>query len=218
MDLRDLANLARSAGDAAFVTDCTGTVLAWNATAESLFGVTIRDALGRSCAELVQGEDLCGAYCGLDCAVQQRVRRGQPVASYDIRVITSNGKRWCSFGVLSARVTNSATYSLHLVRDIDRSKRFELVLREFLTHDSSDAPPDARRPSLSVSPAHTTKLSRRELQILRLVARGAATTEISRQLDISPTTVNNHIQHILHKLNAHTRLQAVRRAEHAGLI
>jgi DNA-binding CsgD family transcriptional regulator len=41
---------------------------------------------------------------------------------------------------------------------------------------------------------------------------------IAKQLQISPTTVNNHIQHILKKLNAHTRLEALRRAERAGLI
>ncbi|MBK9316554.1 MAG: response regulator transcription factor [Acidobacteria bacterium] len=34
----------------------------------------------------------------------------------------------------------------------------------------------------------------------------------------SPWMVNNHIQNILKKLNAHTRLEAVRRAEYAGLI
>ncbi|MCC6328799.1 MAG: response regulator transcription factor, partial [Acidobacteria bacterium] len=37
-------------------------------------------------------------------------------------------------------------------------------------------------------------------------------------LHISRNTVDNHIQHILKKLNAHSRLEAVRRAELSGLI
>jgi DNA-binding NarL/FixJ family response regulator len=56
------------------------------------------------------------------------------------------------------------------------------------------------------------------LEVLRLLAKGETTESIADQLSISRTTVNNHIQHILHKLNAHTRLEAIRRAEHAGLI
>ena len=42
--------------------------------------------------------------------------------------------------------------------------------------------------------------------------------QIADQLHISRTTVNNHIQRILRKLNAHSRLEALRRAEHARLI
>jgi DNA-binding NarL/FixJ family response regulator len=53
---------------------------------------------------------------------------------------------------------------------------------------------------------------------LKLLAKGRATEAIAKQLHISRTTVNNHVQHILNKLNAHTRLEAIRRAEHAGLI
>jgi DNA-binding NarL/FixJ family response regulator len=37
-------------------------------------------------------------------------------------------------------------------------------------------------------------------------------------LHISRTAVNNHVQHLMRKLGAHTRLEAVRRTEHAGLI
>jgi DNA-binding NarL/FixJ family response regulator len=50
------------------------------------------------------------------------------------------------------------------------------------------------------------------------LAKGVTTAAIAERLGISRTTVNNHVQHILHKLNAHSRLEAIRRAEHAGLI
>jgi len=61
-------------------------------------------------------------------------------------------------------------------------------------------------------------LTDRELEILRLLGKGSTTSEVADQLHISRTTVNNHVQHILRKLDAHTRLEAIRRAEHAGLI
>jgi len=66
--------------------------------------------------------------------------------------------------------------------------------------------------------ARETELTNRELEILRLLAKGGTTPSIAGQLHVSRTTVNNHVQHILRKLDAHTRLEAIRRAEHAGLI
>jgi DNA-binding NarL/FixJ family response regulator len=62
------------------------------------------------------------------------------------------------------------------------------------------------------------ELTDRELEILRLLGRGGTTSSIAAELHISRTTVNNHVQHILRKLDAHTRLEAIRRAEHARLI
>jgi DNA-binding NarL/FixJ family response regulator len=41
---------------------------------------------------------------------------------------------------------------------------------------------------------------------------------VADQLHLSRTTINNHVQHILRKLDAHSRLEAIRRAEHARLI
>jgi DNA-binding NarL/FixJ family response regulator len=70
----------------------------------------------------------------------------------------------------------------------------------------------------SRTPAQDTELSERELEVLRMLATGVTTANIAEQLHISRATVNNHIQHILRKLDAHTRLEAIRRAEHAGLI
>lgn len=62
------------------------------------------------------------------------------------------------------------------------------------------------------------ELTGREREILKLIAAGVKTTAIARQLSISRTTLNNHIQHILRKLDCHSRLEAIRRAERAGLL
>lgn len=52
-------------------------------------------------------------------------------------------------------------------------------------------------------------LSRREQEVLALLARGAGTERIAGELFISPTTVRNHIENILHKLRVHSRLEAI---------
>lgn len=53
-----------------------------------------------------------------------------------------------------------------------------------------------------------SRLSPRERDILREIARGASNKEIARTLSIAETTVKIHVQHILRKLNLTSRVQA----------
>jgi len=59
-------------------------------------------------------------------------------------------------------------------------------------------------------------LSERELEVLRLMARGASNQAIAEQLVITVGTVKSHINHILGKLEAHNRTEAVARARGSG--
>jgi LuxR family maltose regulon positive regulatory protein len=61
-------------------------------------------------------------------------------------------------------------------------------------------------------------LSERELQVLRLLACGATNRDIAEEFVISVGTVKSHINHILGKLEAHNRTEAVARARAAGLL
>lgn len=54
----------------------------------------------------------------------------------------------------------------------------------------------------------TTVLSRREREILTLVAKGLANAEIAKQLFVGPQTVKQHMHHIFRKLNVTNRTQA----------
>jgi two-component system NarL family response regulator len=53
-----------------------------------------------------------------------------------------------------------------------------------------------------------SQLSKREIEILRLMAEGKENKEIARDLYISPQTVKNHISNILRKLQIENRIQA----------
>jgi len=61
-------------------------------------------------------------------------------------------------------------------------------------------------------------LSAREIQVLQLVAGGNRNKEIAYHLTISEATVNAHVKHILEKLNATDRTQAVTVALRRGII
>jgi DNA-binding NarL/FixJ family response regulator len=60
------------------------------------------------------------------------------------------------------------------------------------------------RPQLPVP-----RLTERELQVLKLVARGMANRDIAGELFISENTVKNHVRNILEKLQLHSRMEAV---------
>src|SRR5262245_24339023 len=66
--------------------------------------------------------------------------------------------------------------------------------------------------------SHTDDLSRREREILLLLAEGRTEMEIAGGLVLSPKTVATHIQNVLRKLGVHSRTQAVAAAYRDGLV
>jgi DNA-binding NarL/FixJ family response regulator len=61
-------------------------------------------------------------------------------------------------------------------------------------------------------------LTRREVEVVRLVAVGQTNREIARELFLSPRTVDTHVQNIRTKLGCRSRADAARRATELGLV
>lgn len=62
------------------------------------------------------------------------------------------------------------------------------------------------------------EVSRRELEVLRLVAYGATSRKAAAALHIAPSTVQDHIRNLLGRLGLHRREDAVRWAVEQGLL
>jgi len=62
------------------------------------------------------------------------------------------------------------------------------------------------------------RLTEREMQVLKLVARGMNNRDIAKELFISENTVKNHVRNILEKLQIHSRMEAVMVAVREKLI
>ncbi len=206
----DGAALFAASADAVFVTDERDRVVLWNAAAERLLGVSAAHALGRACDAALAGAEVRdrraarrlselgalarrgGAVC--ECEVLLRRRSGPPVRA-TVAVVAVRGEEAGRFA------------TIHLVR----------------THEpdgARDGPSPARAngaarrggAAVHAGGAGAEHLTPREREILGRLGEGASTKEIARALRISVATVRTHVQHLLRKLGAHTRLEAVTRA------
>jgi PAS domain S-box-containing protein len=204
--------LARTA-DGVCAVGGDGRVVMWNRAAERILGYGGREVLGRACCEIFVGRDLSGnRLCYQGCHVRTLVGRGEPVQHFEMATRTKSGQPiWIDVSILvlpgSQRET---TTTVHLFRDVTAAHEIEALVRQRL---AAAVPAD---PSNGDTPA--AELTRRELQILRLMAAGSNTRVMAEGLHVSPATVRNHVQNILGKLAVHSRLEAAAYATRHGLL
>ncbi|WP_433441771.1 response regulator [Nonomuraea sp. CA-141351] len=74
-----------------------------------------------------------------------------------------------------------------------------------------------RRLAARSAPAEGPRLTERETEVLRLVAKGLTYKQIAERLVLSHRTVQNHVQNTLGKLQLHNRVELVRYAIERGL-
>ena len=105
----------------------------------------------------------------------------------------------------------------YLLKDAPREELYQAV--RFAAEGKSYLSPSvATRLTGSLRRPANASLSPREIDVLRLVARGASNKEIARQLHLSEATVKSHLLHIFTKLEVNDRTQAVTVAIQRGIV
>jgi DNA-binding NarL/FixJ family response regulator len=113
-----------------------------------------------------------------------------------------------------------------LLKDVTAERLFDAV-RVIAAGEALLAPTVTRRligefarlrPRLPQQPDLLRMLTRRETEVLRLVAEGLSNLEIAERLVVSDETIKTHVSRILAKLGLHDRAQAVVAAYETGLV
>jgi len=126
----------------------------------------------------------------------------------ELPVVLVSGERTESFDRVGGLLIGADDY---IVKPFDPD---EVIAR---TRRLLDRPQGPKRRRRTDSEANVGSLTRRELQVLRLLAEGLGQPAIARELVITPKTVSTHIQRILAKLGVHNQAQAVAAAYRLGL-
>lgn len=124
-----------------------------------------------------------------------------------IGIIFVSGERTEPFDRVAGLLIGADDYVTKPVAPEELAARAEAVVRRV---------PSAGAANVSSSPLRG--LTRRELEVLRLLADGLRQSAIAERLVISPRTVATHIEHILEKLGAHSRAEAVALAYREDLL
>jgi DNA-binding NarL/FixJ family response regulator len=114
-----------------------------------------------------------------------------------------------------------------LVKDVP-PEQLVAAIRSVASGDSLLAPSVTRRliqefvrrppEALRTPPPELSRLTSREVEVLRMMARGRSNAEIATEFFVSETTVKTHVAHVLAKLGLRDRVQAVVFAYESGVV
>ena len=209
--------------DGVFAVDAEQRITFWSPTAQQLMGYEASEVLGLRCHEVIGGRDARNhRFCRRKCPIVESALRGRATPNYDVRVQTKEGcEAWINVSTLVVGGRRQGPLSVvHLVRDVTQRRRLEeraekamMVLKQYLMEDGAGEG-DSQEPSPTPQP----QLTRREHEVLRLLAAGLNTGQMAGSLGVSPITARNHITSLLTKLGVENRLQAVLYASHHRLV
>ena len=121
------------------------------------------------------------------------------------------------------QITDAIRKVMEGASPVDQEIASELLLR-LLDKRRREEPTSPHAPKDSVGGDHAAaapppaSLTRRELDVLRLVGRGYTNSQIARSLFVSVSTVKKHVQRIIAKLGVADRTQAAVKANGMGLL
>ena len=188
-----------AAADGAFAITCEGRIALWNPAAARITGYEAHEVLGRRCCDVFVGHDAMGhRVCSASCRLLGQIRNSEPVETFDLQTTAKGGRPiWVSMSTIVLPVAGTrAPRVIRMFRDVTAVKDLLALIRHRLAGPSVMEDPVGR-------------LTRREVEILRLMVSGATNRALAERLHISPATIRNHTHNIFQKLGVPNRLAAV---------
>ncbi len=212
-----VADVVKASDEPAFSVDQDCRIGGWNTAMARLFGLQEKEVVGKRCHGVISSCDPFGnRFCGENCPVMRMARRGEPIHRFRLKLPTALCQLvdvWVSVIALP-RADRPRFDLVHLISPVT------VAAVEPKSTSGSHYGTEILNGRLPASRNRLTRsrLTRRESEVLQLLAAGHGTSGIADLLFISPHTVRNHIRAILGKLKAHSRLEAVSLAQRRGLI
>jgi len=176
-----------------------GRITRWNIAAARITGYDDNDVLGRRCCEVFVRRDAKGErFCSASCRILGQIKCDEPVGTFDLQTTAKAGRSiWLNMSTIVLPDGDAhAPRAIRTFRDVTSTKEVLALIRHRLAGTpTADDPLD--------------RLTRREVDILRLLASGATNRALGERLHISPATVRNHTHNIFEKLGVANRLAAV---------
>lgn len=200
-----------SISEPAFAINGKHRIVAWNDAAERLLGVAAQDVIGARCYEALDAVD--GVICG-ECRTcpAGKLRSRQSPASSEIPVSpTGQPDRRLHMTTLAAHTAQGQSRIVHLLCEEPPRELPQVSARPMASSMASPMTSGSRR-------LNPLALTQRELEVLRLLGAGHSTADIAVTLSITRVTARNHVNRVIDKLGANSRLHAVVLASQSGLI
>lgn len=214
MNAGDIFQLLGAAPFGAYAIDLTQTVLFWNSGAERILGHRSHQVIGCPCYQVSAGRFGEGLTpdCVQGCPSLRLAREGLVPEPIQARVLCASGcRKLITFTpMVIPDPSHDNPILLYLFQNHMDERQVEttadrdedVVSNKWQSSWPIDSPSDTL---LGEAPS----LTRREQEVLSLVAQGLNSGKIAEQLFISPHTVLNHIRNSRRKLKAQTKLEAV---------
>ena len=197
-------DMVASTAEAAYATDGKRHIVAWNKAAERLMGYEGCHVLGKRCYQILRGTDPFGnRFCDETCALVNMARRNEAVHQFQLNLRKAN-----------ARIVRADVSVIFLPARAPLEFTIIHTLRRAEGQSAAGKIPRITAGDRKLSES----LTRRESEVLRLLADGRSSREIAASLAIGVETVRSHVKHILRKLKVHSRVEALGFARRNGLI
>lgn len=192
--------------DAVFAIDTTHRIVYQNEAFDRICPQARGHLPGRRCYEVLCGLTLDGKRsCNPKCPVAGAVQERKEVNDFDLFVPQPNGKAiLVNVGACAVSRELRPVSALFILRPVNERRFTERVANN--VNGPSQPEPEMER------------LTKRERTVLYLLSEGYGTHALARKLQLSPTTVRNHIRNLLQKLSVHSRTEAVSYAYRKHLV
>ncbi len=203
----------------AFVVDERRRVVFWNDGAARLLGYAAEEAAGLRCCDIVGGSAANSADCAhcLGPNTWAELLEGEVVRRVVTATASDGTRKPVRMTTMMGHNADGSTRVIHFVREPRSASTGPMV------PGSSEGDGRATRSDVNGTAAATGRatggadsrraitptLTKREREVLKLLATGLSNGEIAGALRISPITARNHVTSVIEKLGVKTRLQAV---------